>query len=221
MEEVNYPIKHAGKNVFDISKWFVECGNGFEYVASFNAKYKPTSKISVTGASMTLQDIPEFMKKYKRIGSVNVGARKDLNFELAFNWALKLAMQGGGDVVLLSLSSGMNSLANGISIGPGGSVGFAGGNSSVAASLGLNSSDTKFQGEAGVMLLVFKKNRDFVETRTIGGIKIPEVGEKTGGEIIETIFPLREETQEIRSSLDKEKASPAEMERFVEQLLNG
>jgi len=134
--------------------------------------------------------------------------------------ALKLAMKNGGDMVLLNpASSGMNIIMNGVSVGPGGSVGTATQNNSLAGSLGFNFSDTKAQGESAVILAVFKKNGKGAVGVGAEELVVPEKAPEAPVEI-KPITPPKEETQEVGASLSKETGKFADLAQFAEQWLN-
>lgn len=172
------------------------CEWGFETESQFFGKYKKTHEIELK----TQVDSQE-LAGYDFIGMVNVRAKKDKTSFEGLMRGLELSMEGGGNLALIDLRySRINTIMNGVSVGPGASVGHAGSSSSAAASLGFNFSDTKAQGETAIILAVLKKNGSGVK---LTGKEVEVPGETT----TEPVVLPKEEAEEKSSMVEPEKTS--------------
>ena len=150
IEEVTYILKHSGK-------WGTELGGGFDKLASFRKKYPAVSQIDLKVQQQGIDSYENLTKQgYKPIGVVNLKGDKDRNYLLSLAYALKLAMQGGGEVALLG--GGMNHINHGSSFGLGVAPAFSSQNASTSIAAGINSGDAKVQAETAMVLLVLKKD---------------------------------------------------------------
>lgn len=114
-------------------KWFAECGAGFETMGSFFKlccckRCKKTDFIE-----LKVGDVSVPQDAFDFMGTVNVRASKGFTSMLCLMHALKTAMDNGGDSAVLCVS-GMNPICNEFE------------------------SDVKLQGEAVVVLKVYKRN---------------------------------------------------------------
>lgn len=148
---VQHNLDNVGKNIFDTSKWFVGWfGHGFNVADHQRGEttYTKTDTIDLK-SNLSISDIED---NYHVIYTINIGARKDLDFETALDFGLRAGMDIGGTSAVFS--GGMNTIYNASSVGFGVSHAQAEGTSSSAATIGINLSDTKGQGEAALHLLI-------------------------------------------------------------------
>jgi len=164
-KQVEQALKKSGK-------WFTEWGAGFESIVTLKSyDNKPTSSIELKLLQNATYEL--IQKDYTFLGDVPVKGRKDLTLFLTLMWALKLAMDNGADLAVLS--GGMNTVYQGINFSPGLGFGTAGVHNSFSLVSGLASTEAKAQAEPVVQLAIFTANGT--------GISLPSTEEKKEKEV--------------------------------------
>lgn len=158
MEEVVRALKakSSAKNGQGLGKksWFGLGGARGDTIASFPRLADPTQTIDFKDASS--MTIAQLTKDYHFIGVVNVRADKELSYFLGLMHGLKVAMDNGGQLAVLS--GGMNTIYHSSSSGLGLSGLIVGSSSSGSGGTGVASGNGKAEGESAVRLAVFVKN---------------------------------------------------------------
>jgi len=153
MEEAIRALDSTGNKKLKKGKGFGDGRSKGDTLISFPRLAEPTTTIDFKDASSLTVD--EIRNGYRFIGVVNVGADKDLTYFVSLMYAMKLAMDNGGELAVLS--GGMNTIYHtssaGISLfGAGAGTGTSG-----TGGIGVSSGNAVGQGESAVRLSVYTK----------------------------------------------------------------